>query len=96
MRAFLVAVVLALAGCNVEEPTVIGTVVNVTEAVAQNGEELDLPASYDGLLVPEVAWQIEVWLDDGSRVTVTHSGSRTYAPGDRVRLLLDADGALLL
>ena len=96
MRAFLVAALLALAACSAGEPTLGGTVVSVTEAAVQVPEELDLPLAYDGLLVPEVAWQVEVWLDDGSRVSVTPSGARQYLPGDRVRLLLDADGALRL
>lgn len=95
MRAILLALLLTLAACGAEAPIVGGTVVAVTE-VTQNGEELDLPGTYDGLLVPEVAWQVEVRLDDGSRVTATRSGARTYMPGERVRLLLDADGALLL
>ena len=47
-------------------------------------------------LVPEVAWQVEVRLDDGSAVTVTHEGARRYKPGERVRVLLDEAGALLL
>jgi hypothetical protein len=96
MRAFLVASLLALAACSAGEPTLGGTVVSVTEAAVQAPDEHDLTSTYDGLLVPEVAWQIEVWLDDGSRVSVTHSGTRHYLPGDRVRLLLYADGALLL
>jgi len=97
MRALLVAALLALAACGAEESTVGGTVVSVTEAASgQPAEELDLSSTYDGLLVPEVAWQVEIWLDDGSKVSVTTSGSRQYLPGDRVRLLLDAEGALLL
>jgi outer membrane lipoprotein SlyB len=46
--------------------------------------------------VPEVAWQVEVRLDDGAAVTVIHNGPRRYEPGERVRLLVDPDGALLL
>jgi len=50
----------------------------------------------DNLRVPEVAWKVEVQLDDGSHVTAIQTGARRYAPGERVRLLIDADGALLL
>jgi len=46
--------------------------------------------------VREVGWRVEVRLDDGKAVTVTHAGTRRYEPGERVRLLLDAQGALLL
>jgi hypothetical protein len=46
--------------------------------------------------VPEVAWQVEVRLEDGSAVTVTHQGPRRYEAGERVRVLLDEEGALLL
>jgi hypothetical protein len=37
-----------------------------------------------------------VELEDGSQVTTLHTGARRYAPGERVRVLIDADGALLL
>ena len=46
--------------------------------------------------MPEVAWKVEVQLDDGSQVTAVRTGARRYVPGERVRLLIDADGALLL
>jgi outer membrane lipoprotein SlyB len=47
-------------------------------------------------LLPEVAWQVAVRLDNGNTATVIHKGSRRYAPGERVRLIFDEDGALLL
>jgi outer membrane lipoprotein SlyB len=47
-------------------------------------------------MVPEVAWKVEVRLDDGSEVTLGHKGDKRYAPGERVRLLIDEEGALLL
>jgi TOBE domain len=96
--ALLFAAILALAGCQIDEPTVGGTVLAVVEA--ERGEERDYlePSAkyYDDPLVPEVAWKVEVRLDDGSEVTVIQNGPRRYDPGERVRLLIDADGALLL
>jgi hypothetical protein len=95
LRALLLAALLALAGCVHEEPTVAGTVLSVLEV--DLGGEPDNPAKYyEDPLVPEVAWQVEVRLDDGSAVTVLHNGPRRYEPGERVRVLRDPDGPLLL
>jgi outer membrane lipoprotein SlyB len=97
MRAILVAVILALAGCQLNQSTMGGTVVAVMEA--ERVEDLhsyeESPRHYDPL-VPEVAWKVQVRLDDGAAVTVITNGSRRYEPGERVRLLVDADGELLL
>ena len=90
-----VFVILALAGCQLNDTTVAGTVVSVAEA-AQQEEREESPRSYEPPLVPEVAWKVEVQLDDGSAVTVTTQGPRRYEPGERVRLLVDGDGELLL
>jgi outer membrane lipoprotein SlyB len=95
MKWLILAVALALTGCQVQEPTATGTVLRVQEAKQALPEEL-LKFDDDNIRVPEVAWQVEVQLDDGSQVTTLQSGSRRYAPGERVRLLVDADGALLL
>jgi outer membrane lipoprotein SlyB len=86
---------LALAGCQVEAVTAPGTVLSVQEAKQQLPEDL-LKFDDDNLRLPEVAWQVEVQLDNGSRVSAIRSGARRYAPGERVRVLVDADGALLL
>jgi outer membrane lipoprotein SlyB len=95
LRTILLAAILALGGCQVDEATVGGTIVDVMEA--ERLEERDESGKhYEGPLVPEVAWQVEVRLDDGSEVTVTHEGPRRFEPGERVRLLVDEDGALLL
>ena len=86
---------LALAGCQIEEPLLGGTVVEVMEI--DLGVEPKNPVKhYEDPLVPEVAWRVEVQLDDGSAVTVDHNGSRRYEPGERVRLLVGEDGRLLL
>lgn len=89
------AVSLFLAGCQVEPATTPGTVLSVEETKQALPEEL-LQFDDDSLRLPEVAWKIEVELDDGSHVTAVRSGARRYVPGERVRLLVDADGALLL
>jgi outer membrane lipoprotein SlyB len=95
MKWLILAAALALAGCQVQEPTVPGTVLSVQEAKQALPEDL-LRFDDDNIRVPEVAWQVAVQLDDGSQVTTLHTGSRRYAPGERVRVLVDADGALLL
>jgi len=96
VRAVLVAVVIALAGCcQLADPMLGGTVMSVAEA-GQPDEREESPRYYEPPLVPEVAWKVEVQLDDGSAVTVTTHGPRRYEPGERVRLLVDAEGELLL
>lgn len=86
---------LTIAGCQVDEPLLGGTVVSVM--ALERDEEPENPAKYyEDPLVPEVAWKVEVQLDDGAAVTVIHNGTRRYEPGERVRLLPDSDGALLL
>jgi hypothetical protein len=95
VRALLVAALVVLAGCQLQEPTLRGTVVHVV-GVEEPEERDESGKSYEPPIVPEVAWQVEVRLDDGSAVTVTHEGPRRYEPGERVRLLVDEAGALLL
>lgn len=98
MRAILLATILALAGCQLDEPTLGGTVLSVMEA--ERGEDADSVEQsgkhYEDALVPEVAWQVEVRLDDGAEVTVISNGPRRYGPGERVRVLRDESGGLLL
>jgi hypothetical protein len=90
-----IALALALAACQVEPVTSPGTVLSVQEAHQKLPEDL-VQFDDDNLRVPEVAWKVEVELDDGSRVTAMTNGARRYLPGERVRLLIDADSALLL
>jgi len=98
MRSILLAAMLAIAGCHLDEPLLRGTVVSVMEA--ERGEDADSfedsAKDYENISVPEVAWQVEVRLDHGPAVTVIHNGPRRYEPGERVRLLVDPDGELLL
>jgi hypothetical protein len=94
MRALLIAALLALAGCQAEEPTLGGTIVSVAEA--EQLEREPSPRQYENLLWPEVAWKIDVRLDSGEEVTVIHNGERRYVPGERVYVLRAEDGELLL
>ena len=73
-----------------------GTVVSVVEAAQPRDARDESPRYYDPPLVPEVAWKVEVQLDNGKAVTVTTHGQRRYEPGERVRLLVDPEGELLL
>ena len=97
MRALFAAVLLGLAlgACGTHEPTAEGTVVSVQEIV-QPEERDDSGRYYEPPMVPEVAWKVDVRLDDGSELTVPHKGEKRYAPGERVRVLIDEEGALLL
>lgn len=97
MRTLVVAVLLALAlgACGTREPIAEGIVVSVQEIV-QHEERDDSGRYYEPPMVPEVAWKVGVRLDDGSELTLGHKGDKRYAPGERVRLLLDEEGALLL
>jgi hypothetical protein len=96
MRSIALAALLALAGCQLQEPTLPGTVVSVVAIETAEPESEDSAKHYEHPLVPEVAWQVEVRLKDGSAVTITHEGPRRYEPGERVRVLLDQERALLL
>ena len=95
-KALLFAAALLLAGCQVPEQTAPGTVIAVQEARPHHVPEELLQFDDDNLRMPEVAWKVEVQLDNGSHVTAVTSGPRRYTPGERVRLLIDADRALLL
>ena len=96
VRALLLAALVALAGCHREPPLLGGTVIEVAEAHTPAEEHDDSGKTYEPPMVPEVAWKVDVRLDDGSTVRVIHHGARRYAPGERVRMIVDSDGALLL
>lgn len=95
MKALLLAAAVLLAGCQVQQTTAPGTVIGVHEAPAEVPEDL-LRFDEGNLRLPEVAWKVEVQLDSGDAVTLTHGGERRFEPGERVRLLVDEQGALLL
>jgi hypothetical protein len=96
MRSIILAALLALAGCQFQEPTLPGTVVSVVPIEPAELEGEQSAKYYEHPLVPEVAWQVEVRLKNGSAVTVTHEGPRRYEAGERVRVLVDKERALLL
>lgn len=96
VRALLLAALVALGGCQHSDPLLGGTVLEVAEAHAPEDEQEDSGKAYEPPMVPEVAWKVDVRLDDGSTVSVIHSGARRYEPGERVRVIVDSDGALLL
>lgn len=95
MRVIGLVGVLALGACQIEEPLLGGTVVSVMEVERPEAAE-EAPQYYEDLRVPEVAWKVQVHLDGGATTTVTHTGPRRYEPGERVRLLVDGEGELLL
>ena len=72
-----------------------GTVLSVQDAPRDENRE-ELTKYDDHPLVPEPGWKIVVQPDEGDAVVVMHNGSRRYEPGERVRLLIDDDSALLL
>jgi outer membrane lipoprotein SlyB len=96
----MLAAAASLAACGLEgavgdDTFAWGTVLTIQDA--DRGEESEEAAKHDDHpLVPEVGWEIVVQLDDGAAVTLMHNGTRRYEPGERVRLLIDDDGALLL
>ena len=95
LLAALLGAAVLLGACGTHEPTAEGTVVSVQEIV-QPEERDDSGRYYEPPMVPEVAWKVDVRLDDGSELTLGHKGDKRYAPGERVRLLIDEEGALLL
>lgn len=95
LLAALLGAAVLLGACGTREPIAEGTVVNVQEIV-QHEERDDSGRYYEPPMVPEVAWKVDVRLDDGSEVSLGHKGEKRYAPGERVRLLIDDEGALLL
>jgi hypothetical protein len=84
-----------LGACQLEDPIAWGTVVSAEELVYSE-DEVNLPRYYEHPLAPEAGWEIVVQRDDGAPVTLMHNGTRRYEPGERVRLLVDEAGTLLL
>jgi hypothetical protein len=92
VRALLLAALLALGGCEFDEPIIAwGTVVSVQEKEAVESLD-DSGKHYEHPLVPELAWKLEVRLDDGA--TIVHDSSRRHAPGERVAVLIPVAHAL--
>lgn len=96
MRSFASSLALALSvGLSACSNSTVPGIVETVQEVELRSLENDA-RYYEHPLVPEVAWQIEVRLQDGSEVVVTQTGDRRYAPGDRVRILRTGESALLL
>ena len=95
LLAALLGAAVLLGACGTHEPIAEGTVLSVREVVQQE-ERDDSGRYYEPPIVPEVAWKVEVRLDDGSELTFGHKGDKRYVPGERVRLLIDDERALLL
>jgi hypothetical protein len=100
LLALIVAAAASLSACRVEhamgeDAIGWGTVLSVQDAPRDEDRE-ELAKYDDHPLVPEVGWKIVVQPDDGDAVVVMHNGTRRYMPGERVRLLFEDDGALLL
>ena len=93
--AMLAAAAVFLAACNPDEIAEWATVVAVQEAEANEPAEEPV-LHYDDLTIPEVGWQIDLRLDDGSVASVTRKGGPRHEPGERVRVLKRDDGELLL
>jgi hypothetical protein len=91
VRALLIAALIALAGCELDEPLAWGTVVSVQEKEVLESPD-DTGKHYEPPLLPEVAWKVEVLLDDG--VTITRETASRYEPGERVRVLIPVSHAL--
>lgn len=66
------------------------------EEVLYAEDEANPSRYYEHPLAPDAGWEIVVQLDEGAPVTVMHNGTRRYEPGERVRVLIDEAGALLL
>ena len=99
MRRLVLLFAFLLAACNagqhgIDEGIAWGTVLSIEELPRDDLAELT--QAYDHLLVPEVAWKIVVRTDSGRAVTVRQDGERRHEPGERVRLLFDDAGPLLL
>lgn len=91
MRALLIGALLALGGCQLDDPIAWGTVVSVQEKEVIDNLE-DSGRHYEHPLIPEIAWKVEVRLDDGA--TITQDSPRRYEPGERVRVLIPVSHAL--
>jgi hypothetical protein len=84
-----------VAGCDTDDFTIGATVMAVQEVHAGKEPE-ELTLRDEDIRIPEVGWRIELRLDDGEQVSLDRSGGRRYQPGERVRVLKNDEGDLLL
>lgn len=95
LRTLVLVAAATLSACEAEDFTIPATVVGVEEV--EQGEERQQSALHDeDLGIPGIGWRVDLRLDDGENVSLTHNGARRYQPGDHVRLLKADDGRLLL
>ena len=92
----------ALAACGPGDPTSAGAEAltwGTVEALQDAGEadpQAEPAADYEHSLLSDPGEELVVRLDDGTRVTVMASAGRRYESGQRVRVLVGPEGALLL
>jgi hypothetical protein len=85
--------VFSLTAC--EDFTTWATVTAVQEVETAEAQEEAGPHEED-LRAPPPHFELELRLDDGEMLSLQHNGARRYMPGERVRLLKDDAGELLL
>lgn len=99
MRALRIAALVAAgflaAGCDTDDFTIGATVIAVQE-IDDGKEPEELTRRDEDLRIPEAGWHIELRLDDGEQVSLERNGGRRYQPGERVHVLKNDEGDLLL
>jgi hypothetical protein len=86
---------LLLTACGPEDFTTWATVTAVQEVETAEASEAS-PAYDEDLRLPEPGFRVELRLDDGATLSLEQKRSRRYETGERVRLIRDAEGELLL
>jgi hypothetical protein len=86
---------LFLTACGPEDFTTWATVTAVQEV--ETAEAPETSTAYDDdLRLPQPGFRLELQLEDGATLSVEQKRNRRYEPGERVRLIRDAEGDLLL
>lgn len=88
-------IVVSLSACDAEDFTTWATVTAVQEVETGEAHEEPGPREEE-LRIPDANFQVELRLDDGETLSLQHNGERRYTPGERVRLIKDHLGELLL
>ena len=84
----------SMSACSPEDFTTWATVTSVRELEVPEPDQHRLYD--DDLRVPPPHYQVDLRLEDGKTVSLEHNGERRYAPGERIKVLRDRTGALLL
>ena len=85
----------SLSACDAEDFTTWATVTAVQEVETAEPQEEPGPREED-LRVPQPHFEVELRLDDGETLSLQHNRGRRYMPGERVRVIRDDSGELLL